>query len=268
MPLGLPFKATAVFSLLRELGKMQDRPILVGGAANLVPILVRELTAGGDPTAVRTGGTPGDVEALVYIVGDSITEEDEHALKSARRARVPVIAVAAGRRVPARIPFVLATDLVRVPLGSGLDVDAIAVALARRLGEEATSLARRLPVVRRAVCSQLIETFARKNAVIAAAIFIPGADLPVLTMNQLRLVLRICAAHGLDVDRRRLPEIAATVGAGAGLREIARSVVGAIPIAGWIAQGALAYTGTKAIGEAAIRYCETRTKTPALNVPT
>jgi uncharacterized protein (DUF697 family) len=259
--LGLPFKATAVLSLLRELGKMEDKPILVGGAANLVPILVRELTAGGDPSAVRTGGPAREVEVFVYILGDRVTKEDERALKLGRRARVPIIAVATGREVPARIPFVLATDVVRVPPGRGLDVDAVARAVARRLGEEATSLARRLPVLRREVCAHLIEQFARKNAVIAGAIFIPGADLPILTMNQLRLVLRICAAYGLDIDRQRLPEIAATVGAGVGIREIARSVVGAIPIAGWIAQGAMAYTGTKAIGQAAIRYCEARTKT-------
>ena len=86
MALGLPFKATAVLSLLRELGKMEDKPILVGGAANLVPILVKELTAGGDPTAVRTGGPSGEVEALVYIVGDRITKEDERALKTGRAA--------------------------------------------------------------------------------------------------------------------------------------------------------------------------------------
>src|SRR5215212_2959099 len=121
---------------------LHDRPLLVGGAAELVPILVRELIAGGDASAVRTGGAPGEVEALVYILGDAITAQDERALKVGRRARVPTIAVAAGREIPARIPFVLATDVVRVPPGSGLDVDAIAAAVARRLGEDGTSLAR------------------------------------------------------------------------------------------------------------------------------
>jgi uncharacterized protein (DUF697 family) len=260
----LPVKTLAVFGLLRELGRLQDRPLLVAGAANLVPLLVRELTAEGDVSAVRTGGAPENVEALLYILGDEVTEQDERVLKAAHRARVPTIVVAAGRRTPARIPFVLATDVVAVPPGSGFDVQAIAKVLAHKLGEEATSLARRLPVLRRAVCDELIESFARKNAVVAAAIFVPGADLPVLTMNQLRLVLWICAAHGLEVDQQRLPEILATVGAGLGLRAIARSVLGAIPVAGWIAQGVVAYTGTRALGEAAVRYAEARTPTPQL----
>jgi uncharacterized protein (DUF697 family) len=260
--MALPIKAAAVLGLVRELRSLDDRPLLVAGAPHLVPVLVRELVAGGDASAVRTGGPPEHVEALLHIVGGEVTAQDEQVLKSARRARVPVIVVAAGRDVPARIPFVLATDVVRVEPGSPFDVDAIAASLAHKLGEEATSLARRLPVLRRAVCNQLIGSFARKNAIVAAAVFIPGADLPVLTMNDLRLVLRICAAHGLEVDQQRLPEVAATVGAGIGFRAIARSVVGAIPVAGWLTQAVLAYSGTKAIGEATIRYCETRT-TPA-----
>ena len=265
--MALPIKATVVLELLRELGKLEDRPLLVAGAPHLVPLLVRDFVAGGDPSAVRTGGSPEHVEALLYILGDDVTAQDEQVLKTARRARVPTIVVAAGRDVPARIPFVLATDVVRVQPGSGFDLDEIANVVARKLGEEATSLARRLPVLRRAVCDQLISSFARKNAIVAAAVFVPGADLPVLTVNQLRLVLRICAAHGLDVDRQRLPEIAATVGAGVGFRAIARSVVGAIPVAGWIAQGALAYTGTRAIGEAAVRYCQTRLRDVASSAP-
>lgn len=256
----LPIRAGIVLGLLREFRNLHDWPLLVGGAPHLVPVLVRELTAGGDASAVRTGGSPGEVEALLYIIGDEVTEPDERALKIGHRARVPLIVIAAGRTVPARIPFVLATDVVRVQPGSGMDIDEIAAVLARKLGEEGTSLARRLPVLRSAVCTHLIATFARKNAIVAGAVFIPGADLPVLTLNQLRLVLRICAAYGLEVDRQRLPEIAATVGAGVGLRELARSAIGAIPVAGWIVQGALAYTGTRAIGEAAVRYCEARTQ--------
>ncbi len=34
----------------------------------------------------------------------------------------------------------------------------------------------------------------------------PGNDLPVLTLNQVRLVLRIADAHGFEIDKERLPE--------------------------------------------------------------
>jgi uncharacterized protein (DUF697 family) len=253
----LPLKPAAVLGVVNSLRKTSDKPLLVAGG--LADVLSRELAAGGDPSAVRTGGPPEDVEALVYVIGDTVTEQDEKVLKAAHRARVPTVVVAAGREAPARIPFVLATDVVRVPTGSGFPVEEIARVLAHKLGEEASSLARRLPVLRRAFCSELIESFARKNGLLAVAVFVPGADLPVLTLNQLRMVLRICAAHGLEVDAQRVPEILGTIGAGLGFRALAREVLGAIPVAGWLAKGAIAYAGTKALGEAAVRYCEART---------
>jgi len=85
-------------------------------------------------------------------------------------------------------------------------------------------------------------------------VFIPGADFPVLTLNQLRLVLRLGAAHGVAIDQSRLPEIAGTVVAGLGFRTVARQLLGAAPVAGWLVKGAVAYGGTRAVGEAARRY--------------
>ena len=85
--------------------------------------------------------------------------------------------------------------------------------------------------------------FARKNGLVAAAVFIPGADLPVLTVNQIRMVLRICASHGLEVDRERALEILATIGVGLGLRTVARELVAFVPVGGWAVKGAVAYGG-------------------------
>ena len=254
--MALPLKPGTVFGLVKEISKTKDRPLLVLGA--LAEQLAREVAVGGDASAVRTSGPPKDVEALVYILGGAVTEEDERVLKLAHRARVPTIVVAAGREAPERVPFVLATDVVRAEPGHGFPVDAIARTLAHKLGEDGTSLARHLPVLRPHVCSVLIESFARKNAIISAAVFIPGVDFPVLTLNQLRLVLRICAAYGLEVDNQRAPEILATVAAGLGFRTLARELLGVVPVAGWLLKGTIAYAATKALGEAAVRYCEAR----------
>jgi uncharacterized protein (DUF697 family) len=116
--------------------------------------------------------------------------------------------------------------------------------------------------VRPAVVRHLIDMFARKNGLVAAAVFIPGADLPVLTVNQIRMVLRICASYGLTVDRERAIEIVATIGVGLGLRTLARELLAVIRVGGWAVKGAVAYGGTKAIGEAAVRYCEARAARP------
>src|SRR5207237_124325 len=182
----------------------------------------------------------------------------------ARRARGPIVATAAGPiGDDVRIPFVLATDVVHVPPGSGFPVEEIAVAIARKLGEAATPLAARVPMLRDGVCAYLVESFARKNAVVAAAVFIPGVDMPLLTLNQLRLVLRIAAAYGEEMNGDRVPEALAVVAAGLGLRTVARELLDLVPFAGWALKGAVAYAGTKAVGEAAIRAAEARSSTRA-----
>jgi uncharacterized protein (DUF697 family) len=112
------------------------------------------------------------------------------------------------------------------------------------------------------VCAELTADFARKNGILGAAVFVPGVDLPVLTLNQLRLVLRIAAAYGEEVDASRLPEIAGVVGGAFGWRALARELLGVVPVAGWAVKGGVAYVGTKAVGNAAVRYFEARSAGP------
>ena len=114
-------------------------------------------------------------------------------------------------------------------------------------------------MLRKAVCDELIRSFSKRNGLVAAAIWVPGVDLPVLTLNQARLVLRIALAYGERIDNRRAAELLGVVGAGFGFRAVARELLDLVPVAGWAVKGAIAYSGTKAIGEAAVRYFETRT---------
>ena len=150
----------------------------------------------------------------------------------------------------------LATDIVKCRPGAGFPVAEIAAAVAARLGEAGTGLAARVPLLREPLCKALIESFSRKNGILAVAIFVPGADFPVLTLNQIRLVLRIGAAYGVEIDKQSLPEFLGTIAAGFGFRAVARQLLAAIPVAGLVVKGGVAYGGTRAIGETAIRYFE------------
>jgi uncharacterized protein (DUF697 family) len=108
------------------------------------------------------------------------------------------------------------------------------------------------------VCEQLIRKFARTNALIAIAVFVPGVDMPVLTLNEMRLVLRIALAFGQEIDRERALELLGVLGIGYGLRAVARELLDLVPVAGWAVKGGIAFIGTRAIGEAAVRYFEAR----------
>jgi uncharacterized protein (DUF697 family) len=233
-----------ILALAREArsGAGALRPLAISGARELVPLLAKELRAGGEAAAVVEQGVALDAAALVWIGA-----ADEDALRRASEAGTPIVGVSDGDP----LPYVLDTHLVVLEPGRGLPVEAIARALARALGDGGVGLAARLPVLRRPVIDVLIASSARRNGLIAAAVWIPGADFPVLTLNELRLVIRIARASGSEVSARRLPELLGVLGAGFGSRGLARRVCGLVPVAGFACKAAVAYGATKAIGEAA-----------------
>jgi uncharacterized protein (DUF697 family) len=247
-------KPLVLVSLVRELrtGAGDTRPLVVAGVPALVPALARELRRGGEAGAVVENGPSAGAAVLVEILEDAPGAEQLARMRAAADADVSVVAVTETKDLS--IPYVLATDIVRVAPGAGFPIDEIASAVARRLGESGTALAARLPVLRGAVCDELIRSFSRRNGLIGAAVFVPGVDMPLLTLNQVRLVLRIAAAHGQHVDASRAPELLATFGGAIGFRALARELLDVVPVAGWALKGAVAYTGTRAIGEAAFRY--------------
>src|SRR5438093_8063375 len=98
-------------------GAGEGRPIAVAGANELVPLLAKALREGGDPGAVREDGRPEDAGVLVWI-----GKADDHVLRTASLAYVPIVGVTEGES----LPYVLDTNLVTVRPGEGLPVDAIA----------------------------------------------------------------------------------------------------------------------------------------------
>jgi uncharacterized protein (DUF697 family) len=223
-------------------GAAESRPLVLGGARELAALLAKELRAGGDAAAVVEHGSVEGAAALVWI-----GRPDEGVLRRAAQAKVPIVGVSDG----SRLPYVLDTDLVVLPPGQGLPVEEIARALARALGDRRVGLAARLPVLRASVVEELVESCARRNGLIAAAVFVPGADLPILTLNELRMVIGVALANGGEVGLARVPELLGVLGAGLGSRRLARGLCAFAPAAGFALRGAVAYAATRAIGEAA-----------------
>jgi uncharacterized protein (DUF697 family) len=248
-----PISLAALRRLLLEIDSSGrgEHVLAIGGASELAPLLRQQfLRDGADPGAVQLGDPEG-ADVYVRVVAHEPSAEDEAVMRRARRAHVPVIAVVVDPAGDEPIPYVLATDVVPAAEGQGFRLETIAQGVAARLGEHAAPLASRVPLLRPAVTRHLVESYARKNGLIGAAIFIPGADLPVLALNEIRLVLRLAQAYGEESGPVRLPELVATLGAGFGLRALARELLGLVTVAGWAVKGAVAYGGTRALGEAA-----------------
>ena len=78
--------------------------------------------------------------------------------------------------------------------------------------------------------------------------------MPILTAMQMRMVLSIGACYGEKISPDRAVELLTVLGAGFGFRTIAREMLDFVPVAGWAAKSAFAYSATKALGKAADEY--------------
>jgi hypothetical protein len=252
--MALPVSAGAIRKLLGDVAASGrgEHVLAIGGSTEHAPLLRQQFLRGrAEPEAVRLGGPEG-ADVYVHVVAGETRDEEITALRRARRAHVPAIAVAVGLAADETIPYVLATDVVWVADGAVLPLERVAEAVAVRLGEHGAPLAARVPLLRGPVSERLVASFAWKNGVLAAASWVPGADLPFLALNELRLVLRLAQANGAAEDvRDRLPELAATLGAAYGLRALARELVDRVRCTDWALKVAFAYAGTRALGEAA-----------------
>jgi uncharacterized protein (DUF697 family) len=135
--------------------------------------------------------------------------------------------------------------------------------MVRELSDNQLVLARALSFVRGPFIENVIRSTSLQNAAIAAVFFLPGADMPLLTLNQAKLFLQIAAVYDATIDQRRLREFVVLLLGGFGFRALARRLVGAVPLLGWAIRGGVGYAGTLAIGMATWEYFE-RGGDPAL----
>lgn len=237
----------------RELESEESGSLVVSGARRPASALVRELSRGAAQDSVVQADSFEQAEALVYLLRGRAKKDDLSRLRAAERAHVPIICVRFGEDT-SPLPGVLATDVIALESEEPVSTEAIGRLLARRLDGRATALAARIPALRAGVCDELIQHSSRRAGAIGAAAFIPAADLPALFLEQARLILRLGYAHDRRLDPKRGVEIAAVLAAGLGLRRLARRVRHETLFPAWALQSTIAYVGTRALGDAALRY--------------
>lgn len=112
------------------------------------------------------------------------------------------------------------------------------------------------PFMRRPLAKDAVQLTAVENAAIGLIPVIPGADLPIMTLNQAKMVLQIAAAYGQDVDKNRLKELAFVLVGAYVSRGVVRRLVAAVPLLGFLFKTGVAYGTTAAVGYAVIEYFE------------
>ena len=206
---------------------------------------------------------------LVASPPELSTETFNNYLIEAGLADVPVVVVLTeAPGIELAFPGVGPSRVVGMAPGGMVPADVLVPAVVDAAGDAAVGLAAKLPSLREETCRNIIRRTARQNAVIGALFIIPGADMPVMTLNEARMILRIAAAHGEDVGTERALEILGVVGGGFGLRTIARQLLDFLPGPGWVIKSGIAWTGTKAMGKTARVYFSGSTRvTPSRLAP-
>lgn len=260
----LPLNPTKVWDAWKEAASTARSTVGVAvlGDPHLVTLALAELGgAGMVRVAENSPGMPIDMRLSAGELGLFLAEpadEDEilAGITEARTGAGVVVAVDEGPLASHRVTRPQA-GVARVsfspdPAGWA----AVWEALLGLASGHTVALGRQFPTMRRAAGHRLVGRTARQNALVGAAFFIPGTDLAVMTLNQLKMVLALAAMHEMEVTRERALELLGVVGVGFGFRTLAREALAFVPGPAWVVKGGIGYTGTLALGEAAGRYFE------------
>ena len=285
----IPLSPRKVYSAVREVREESEAPArllvtgsdqtavtavyetLIQGAAPAQATCLIDASAGGGESEPPPLSQLSSGDLIILTVSPAVMDSQAFGgrLVEAEQAGSPVVVVlteAPGMEIS--FPGVGPSRVLGMAPGGIVPADVLAKAVADAAGDAIVALAARLPVLRDEACRQIIRRTARQNAVVGCLFIIPGADLPVMTINEARMVLRIAAAHGESVGSERALEILGVIGSGFGLRAVARQALDFFPGPGWVLKGGVAWSGTRALGEAAKAYFDGSTRvTPSRLTP-
>jgi uncharacterized protein (DUF697 family) len=202
--------------------------------------------------ALIVSGTPDLPVSLKHV--------DEHCIR-ARVARVTMVVGNASPAAAARRIGEAARVAIAAPTPA--EIERVASTLVGEVpGDQRLALAAALPVLRQAVAAAIVDETSKANATFALTTGLAETvpvltaplnlgDMVVLTKNQLLMGYRIMLASGRDGDpRAMIGEVLGVLGGGLLFRQIARQLVGLIPVIGLLPKVAVAYGGTWAMGRA------------------
>lgn len=241
-----------------------DMAVIAAGVTPEVGLIAERARSAGIPTMVATT-LPELVAATAREQGHPIPEGDllaPHLEDGSIVMLAEPIDIASGDAdVQHRLPFDPQDpfSLEPIPLTGDFSAE-----LSRKMGEwvvavfktKRLAFAQAFDFVRRPLSLESVRATSIQNAGVGFIAFIPGADLPIMTLNQAKMVLQIAAAYGQPLTSERVKELAAVVGGGFACRAVARQAVGVVPALGWAVKAGIGYAGTSAMGHAAVEYFE------------
>ncbi len=230
------------------------------------------------PTDLQQWPSLDSANLLVYLLdADTVTHDNNQAWLARLRATGRALLVAVDTRhapepelLQEKFGHRLAQPWVQINTQSGANIiEAMLPMMVTVCPTLNTALGREVPVWRQQAIRRTLERSAWLSG-LAGVEPVPLLDLPFQMLIQLRLVLRIAAAYGEPVNDRYSRELLAALLGSAGLRYASQQITKLVPVVGWLASGALAASGTWAMGRLATTYFENgrRLPLPQMRKPT
>lgn len=224
-----------------------------------IPVMVVTASPAAVRSAAEAAGVP--IAPADLIAPDQVAESDVIPLSRPVVVHSGAAAVAAPDAAGGIVQDAAQDGISLEPIPLSVDM---MERLALRMGEWVVatfketrlSYAQAFDFVRRPLALESVRSTAAQNAGVGLVVVIPGADMPVMTANQAKMVLEIAAAYGQPLTAERIKELAAIVGGGFAWRAVARQIIGVVPALGWAVKAGIGYGGTVAMGTAAIEYFE------------
>lgn len=265
----LPLDVRKLASSSKDLLAEKAQPVHV---ALVVDVEAPDVLIDAVREALRSITSSAQVRALTAAPGESVAIDPSSdvviAVAGPGTTLGPALAAVRSLEIPA---FVLALEpdpeavarRLSHPLSevvSELEVERVLKGFAKRVADrlhgKRVAFAANFPFARRAIAEEFVRATAVQNAAVGFVVIIPGADMPVMTANQAKMMLQIAAAYGEELGAERIKELAAIVGGGFALRAVARQAVNLVPGIGWVTKAGIGYSGTIAMGYAVIEYFE------------
>jgi uncharacterized protein (DUF697 family) len=263
----LPLHPSKVLETWREVSGQAETAVslVLAGEPGLVVRAQERFAAGGTVPAVWTKEAAdllGELlsgEIAVFLVHESgeadLVNAAATAASSLPEARV-VLAVDEGDQATGRVSFP-APNCARLSFAdTPRGWRRLFEVCLDQAGDRLVALGRRYPVLRGLAARRVVLRAARDNGLVGLAFFVPGADWPVMTLNQLKMVLQLAGLHGYPADSERAVEAAGVVALGLAFRAAARRLRGPNRARNWAIRGAVGYTATLVLGLAAVEYFE------------
>ena len=151
---------------------------------------------------------------------------------------------------------------------SDLFVSQVSSWFADNLSAHSMALASDFIFMRPALAQSVVAATAKQNAVIAAVFFLPGADLPAMTLNQVKMVLQLAFIYGEELTFKRVAEAVVVVLCAYGSRALARYATEDLSkLLKWPTRIAVAYGSTLALGKGMELWLQHAPEIPLLDNP-